>query len=122
MSDNILIVDDSASMRQMVNFTLSENGYNVTEATNGQEGLNKLNEIDALKLVVTDIHMPIMDGINFIKNVRAGAKHKFVPIIILTTESEENMQNEGKKAGASAWIVKPFTPEKLIETVKKIIK
>ena len=122
MGENILIVDDSASMRQMVNFTLTESGYTVIEATNGQDGLNKLNETDNLKLVVSDIHMPIMDGINFIKNVRAGAKHKFVPIIILTTESEQNMQNEGKKAGASAWIVKPFTPEQLIDTVKKIAK
>ncbi len=120
MPDNVLIVDDSASMRQMVKFTLVENGFNVIEAVNGQEGIDKLNNLDNCKFIITDIHMPVMNGIDFIKNVRSGNKYKFSPIIVLTTESEEEMQNEAKKAGASAWIVKPFSPKKLIEVIKKV--
>ncbi len=120
MPDNVLVVDDSASMRQMVKFTLTENGYIPFEASNGQEGIDKLNSLENCKFIITDIHMPVMNGIEFIKKVRSGNKHKFVPIIVLTTESELEMQNEAKKAGTSAWIIKPFTPEKLLETIKKI--
>ena len=119
MAKKILIVDDSASMRQMVNFTLAEEGYEVREAENGQEALDSMKG-DTPDLVITDINMPVMDGIELIKQIRAAGEFKFTPIIVLTTESEESKQNEGKQAGATAWLIKPFTPEKLTETVKKV--
>lgn len=119
MGTQVLIVDDSRSMRQMVNFTLTENGYDVTEAENGKDGLDKLGQAQP-ELIITDIHMPEMDGIEFIKQVRGMGDYKFVPIIVLTTEFEEEKQAEGQQAGATAWIVKPFTPEKLIEVAKKV--
>jgi len=119
MAKNILIVDDSKSMRQMINFTLTENGYTVTEAENGRHGVEMLEEASP-ELIITDINMPEMDGIEFIKSVRQDDRFKFTPIIVLTTESEEAKQAEGKKAGATAWIVKPFTPEKLIDVAKKV--
>lgn len=119
MAKKILIVDDSASMRQMVNFTLTEEGYEVTEAKNGQEALDSMKG-GAPDLVITDINMPVMGGIELIKQIRAAADFKFTPIIVLTTESEESKQREGKQAGATAWLIKPFTPEKLTETVKKV--
>jgi two-component system chemotaxis response regulator CheY len=106
-------------MRQMINFTLSEAGYEVQEAANGKQGLEKLTTLQP-KLIITDIHMPEMDGLEFIRSVRENASFKFTPIIVLTTESEQDMQQEGKKAGATAWLVKPFTPEKLNDTVKKV--
>ena len=119
MGTQVLIVDDSRSMRQMVNFTLTENGYDVTEAENGKDGLEKLGQIQP-ELIITDINMPEMDGIEIIKQVRGMGDYKFVPIIVLTTESEAGKQAEGQQAGATAWIVKPFTPEKLIEVAKKV--
>ncbi len=119
MAKKILIVDDSSSMRQMVKFTLVEEGHEVYEADNGKNGISKLEAAEP-ELIITDINMPEMDGIEFIKQVRANAQYKFTPIIVLTTESEQAKQDEGKKAGATAWLIKPFTPEKLIETVKKV--
>jgi len=119
MEKQILIVDDSPSMRQMVNFTLAEDGYQVVEAEEGNSALAKASA--ATKLVITDINMPGMNGIELIKALRAGASTKFVPIVVLTTESEEGMKAQGKAAGATGWLVKPFTPEKLLETVKKIV-
>lgn len=119
MEKQILIVDDSPSMRQMVNFTLAEDGYQVVEAEEGNSALTKAGA--ATKLVITDINMPGMNGIELIKALRAGAATKFVPIVVLTTESEEGMKAQGKAAGATGWLVKPFTPEKLLETVKKIV-
>ena len=118
MGKKVLIVDDSRSMRWMVNFTLDENGYEVTEAENGKDGLDKLRSAQP-ELIITDINMPEMGGIEYIKQVRGLGDYKFVPIIVLTTESEEGKQAEGEKAGATAWIIKPFTPEKLIEVAKK---
>jgi two-component system chemotaxis response regulator CheY len=119
MADTVLIVDDSSSMRQMVKFALTEEGYGVDEAVDGKDALEKLPSSHP-KLVITDINMPNLDGIGLIKEIRASSDFKFVPIIVLTTESEQSKQEEGKKAGATAWLVKPFTPEKLIETVKKV--
>lgn len=116
----ILVVDDSASMRQMVSFTLSEDGHEIVEATNGKDGLAKLQGNSDVKLIISDIHMPEMNGIEFVKAVRENSKYKFVPIIILTTESESGMQEEGRKAGASAWIVKPFTADDLKSTVDRV--
>lgn len=121
MAENILIVDDSSSMRQMVKFALMENDYNVVEASDGKDGLEKLYQMESCKLIISDIHMPEVNGIEFVKLVRGGDKHKFVPIIILTTESEKEMQEAGRRAGASAWIIKPFTPEKLNSVIKKIL-
>ncbi|MEK6794924.1 MAG: response regulator [Spirochaetota bacterium] len=118
MGKKVLIVDDSPSMRQMVSFTLSEDGYEVIEADNGKAALGKL---DGSALIITDINMPEMNGIELIKSIRGNDAVKFVPIIVLTTESEQSKQDEGKAAGATAWIVKPFTPEKLKETVKKTL-
>lgn len=119
MSQRVLIIDDSNSMRQMIRFTLEEEGYQVEEAVNGLDGTGKL---DAFKpeLIITDIHMPEMNGIEFIEKTRQNDSFKFTPIIVLTTESEKAMQDKGKKAGATAWLVKPFTPEVLLETVKKV--
>lgn len=119
MNTRVLIVDDSNSMRQMIRFTLSEEGAEVYEAENGRAGMDLLQEARP-ELIITDINMPEMDGIEFIRQVRADSSYKFVPIIVLTTESEEQKQEEGKRAGATAWLVKPFTPEVLLETVKKI--
>ena len=119
MSKKILIVDDSNSMRQMIRFTLEEEGYQVEEAVNGRQGTEKLDSFHP-DLIITDIHMPEMNGIEFISHTREHSKFKFTPIIVLTTESEKNMQEEGKKAGATAWLVKPFSPDLLIETVKKV--
>ena len=119
MGVNVLVVDDSSSMRQMIEFTLKENGYAVDTAANGKEGCRKLNP--DLKLIITDLYMPEMDGIEFIKQARASGTNKFTPIIMLTTESEKEKQDDGRQAGASAWLIKPFTPEKLMETIKKVI-
>lgn len=121
MAENILIVDDSSSMRQMVKFALMEKDYNIVEANDGKDGIDKLYKMDSCKLIISDIHMPEINGIEFVKLVRGGDKHKFVPIIILTTESEKDMQEAGRRAGASAWIIKPFTPEKLNNVIKKIL-
>ncbi len=106
-------------MRQMVSFTLQEEGYEVTEAEDGQKALSVLDSADP-ELIITDINMPNVNGLELIKNVRRKDKYKTTPIIVLTTESENEMQEKGKRAGASAWLVKPFTPEQLNETVKKV--
>ena len=120
MSKTILVVDDSVSIRQSIRYTLEKSGYNVVEAEDGIVGLQKLREF-TVHLVITDVNMPNMDGLTMIKKVRAESPHKFVPILVLTTESQGSMVKEGKKAGATGWIVKPFNNTKLIETIKKVI-
>ncbi|MBI4977701.1 MAG: response regulator [Spirochaetes bacterium] len=120
MGLQVLIVDDSASMRQMVNFTLADYGYDVVEADSGVSALKYISG-RAPNLVITDINMPEMSGIELIKNIRQNARSKFLPIIVLSTEAEKGMGVEGTSAGATAWLVKPFTPDKLKETVKKVI-
>ena len=119
MSKKILIIDDSGSMRQMVHFTLEEEGYEVVEAVDGKDGADKLDDVNP-DLIITDINMPNMNGIELIKAVRRTDSHKTTPIIVLTTESEQSKQDAGKRAGATAWLVKPFTPEQLTDTVKKV--
>ena len=119
MSKKILIVDDSASMRQMVHFTLEEAGYEVAEGVDGKDGMDKLDDVNP-GLIITDINMPNMNGIELIKAVRRTDNHKTTPIIVLTTESEQSKQEAGKRAGATAWLIKPFTPEQLTDTVKKV--
>lgn len=117
----ILTVDDSASMRAMVTFTLSEQGHDVAEAENGQEGLDKA-KADVYDLVISDVNMPVMDGITFISHLRQEADYRFTPILMLTTESGQDKKMEGKKAGATGWIVKPFDPQKLVAVVNKVLK
>ncbi len=116
----ILAVDDSASMRQMVSFTLKGAGYDVTEAADGQEALTKAKS-KQFDLIITDVNMPIMDGITFIKNLRGEASYKFTPMLMLTTESAGDKKAQGKAAGATGWIVKPFNPDQLLNTVKKVL-
>ncbi len=120
MAKTIVTVDDSASVRQMVGFTLREAGYDVIEACDGKDAISKINGVN-VGLVVTDLNMPNMDGIELIKNLRASSSCKFVPIIMLTTESQNEKKLEGKNAGATGWIVKPFKPEQLVAVIKKVI-
>lgn len=116
---NILIVDDSASMRQMVSFTLKAAGYQVEEATDGVDALGKAKSA-AYNVVITDVNMPRMDGITLIKELRALPSYKFTPLLMLTTESAADKKQEGKTAGATGWMVKPFNPEQLLATIKKV--
>lgn len=120
MSKSILVVDDSASIRQMVSFTLKSAGYEITEAVDGMDGLDKAKG-KTFNLVLTDQNMPRMDGLTLIKSLRAMAQYKTTPILMLTTESSDAMKSQGKAAGATGWLVKPFDPQKLIEVVKKVI-
>ncbi len=120
MSKVILTVDDSASVRQMVSFTIKNAGYDVIEAVDGEEALQKI-EGKSIDRAITDLNMPNMDGIELIKRIRAHADHKFVPIIMLTTESQAEKKQQGKAAGATGWIVKPFKPDQLIAVIKKVL-
>ena len=119
MSKLILTVDDSASVRQMVRFTLAEAGYTVIEAVDGRDALTKLRQ--PLNLVITDLNMPNLDGIGLIRAVRANPACKGIPILMLTTESQESRKQEGKAAGATGWIVKPFTTQQILAVVKKVL-
>lgn len=116
----ILAVDDSASMRQMVAFTLQGAGYDVVEASDGVEALAAA-EQSSFDLVLSDVNMPNMDGITLVKELRQRPAFKFVPILMLTTESGGDKKMEGKQAGATGWIVKPFNPEQLLKTIKKVL-
>ncbi len=117
---DILAVDDSASMRQMVAFTLKGAGYQVTEAKDGKEALG-IAKSKKFSLVITDVNMPNMDGITLTKELRALPTYKFIPILTLTTESTAEKKQAGKAAGATGWIVKPFNPDQLLATVKKVL-
>ena len=122
MAKIILVVDDSTSIRQMVAFTLKSAGYAVIEAADGQEGLDKANaSSDTISLVLTDQNMPRIDGLTLIKTLRSLPKFVTTPILMLTTESSDDMKAQGKAAGATGWLVKPFDPHKLLEVVKKVI-
>ncbi len=120
MKKTIMTVDDSASVRQMVAFTLRNAGYEVIEAKDGQDAVDKLDG-KRVNLIFADLNMPVMDGIELIRNLRAHPAFKFVPIVMLTTESQEKKKAEGKAAGATGWIVKPFKPEQLVAVVKKLL-
>lgn len=117
---SILAVDDSASMRQMVAFTLKGAGYDVTEAGDGEQALS-LAKSKSFNLVLTDVNMPKMDGIALTRALRSLPSYKFTPILTLTTESAADKKQEGKAAGATGWIVKPFNPDQLLATVKKVL-
>ena len=120
MSKTILTVDDSASMRQMVKITLSGAGYQVVEAENGADGLSKAKTSPA-NMVVTDLNMPVMDGLTFIRELRKLPEYRGVPIIFLSTESDAGVKAQAKEAGATGWIVKPFQAEQLLAVVKKVL-
>jgi two-component system chemotaxis response regulator CheY len=123
MGKTALIVDDSSSMRQMVGFTLKGAGFTVIEGGNGQEALDRLNTAPGGKvdLIITDLNMPIMDGLQFIRQARSRPGLRFTPILMLTTESGDNRKAEGKAAGATGWIVKPFHPEQLLKVIEKVL-
>lgn len=120
MAKTILAVDDSPSIRQMVTFTLKSAGYDVVEAVDGMDGLDKAKS-RTVDLVLTDQNMPRMDGLTLIKNLRALPQYRTTPILMLTTESSDTMKSQGRAAGATGWLVKPFDPQKLIEVVRKVI-
>ncbi|MGA1994958.1 MAG: response regulator [Bryobacteraceae bacterium] len=119
MAKVILTVDDSASVRQMVKFTLSDAGYSVIEAVDGKDALAKLT--GPVNLVITDLNMPNLDGIGLIRSIRANPACKGLPIVMLTTESQQARKLEGKAAGATGWIVKPFSTEQLVAVVKRVL-
>jgi two-component system chemotaxis response regulator CheY len=119
LGKTIMTVDDSASIRQMVSFTLRSEGFEVVEATDGKDALAKLNP--SVSLIITDLNMPNMDGIGLIKEVLQSLSYRFLPIVLLTTESQDEKKLEARKAGATGWIVKPFRAEQLIAVVKKVL-
>ncbi len=116
----ILIVDDSSVVRMSLSYLLKENGFNVLEGVDGVDGVAKSSGVN-IDLVITDINMPNMNGIDLIKKLRAQDSTRYVPILVLTTESANDMLEKGKAAGATGWIVKPFTNEGLLNTVKKVL-
>ena len=119
MGKAILTVDDSASVRQMVGFTLRAAAYDVAEAVDGCDALSKL--LGEIHLIITDLNMPRMDGIELIRQIRTNSKYKYVPILVLTTESQATKKQEAKSAGATGWIVKPFKPEQLLAVVERVL-
>lgn len=121
MGKTVLVVDDSSTMRQMVAFTLKNAGYDVVEAGNGKEAVDKLNGGTKPALVVTDLNMPEMDGITLITEIRKMAAFKFTPILMLTTESADDKKKAGQAAGATGWIVKPFNPEQMLKVIQKVL-
>lgn len=120
MEKTVLAIDDSASIRQMVSFTLKSSGYSVIEAVDGVDGLDKARN-KTVNLVLTDQNMPRMDGLTLIKSLRSMPQYAKTPILMLTTESSDAMKAQGRAAGATGWLVKPFDPQKLIEVVRKVI-
>ena len=120
MAKKILMVDDSTMVRQMVSFTLKEAGFDVLEAEHGQAALDIL-QSHTIDLIVTDLNMPIMDGITFIGKARSLAATQYVPILMLTTESQPEMKQKGRTAGATGWIVKPFDPPRLLAVIAKVL-
>lgn len=120
MSKAVLVVDDSVTMRQMVGFTLKQAGFNVTEACDGQDAMEKLPGIH-VDLVITDLNMPRMDGIAFIRALRQQPQGRHIPVLMLTTESQDARKKEGRAAGATGWIVKPFHPDRLLQVLEKVL-
>jgi len=120
MAKTALIVDDSVSMRKMVAFTLRQAGFDVIEGENGSDALSRMAG-RKIEVIVTDLNMPVMDGLTFIRSVRGRPEFKFTPILMLTTESQGDRKQEGRAAGATGWIVKPFDPQKLLDTIAKVL-
>lgn len=119
MKKTVLTVDDSRTMREMVSFTLKSAGYEVIEAADGQQALGVANT-NRVDLVIADLNMPVMDGLTLIRRLRALPAYRTIPILMLTTESDDRKKQEGRSAGATGWIVKPFNPDKLISVVQKV--
>lgn len=119
MALTVMTVDDSKTMRDMVSYTLKEAGYQVIEAEDGQKALDTLGAQRA-DVVITDLNMPVMDGLTLIKELRSRPEYRATPILMLTTEADDSKKNAGREAGATGWIVKPFNPEKLISVVKRV--
>jgi len=120
MAKTILVVDDSASLRQVVSLTLKRAGYEVMEAGDGREALGKLDGT-RVSLIVSDVNMPNMDGISMVREIRKDPTNRFTPIIMLTTESQDDMKQKGKEAGVKAWMVKPFKPDQMLNAVSKLV-
>jgi two-component system chemotaxis response regulator CheY len=120
MAKNILVVDDSASVRQVVGIALKSAGYDVIEGCDGRDALAKLTG-QKVHLIISDLNMPHMDGITFLKSVKQLPAYRFTPVIMLTTESQEAKKREGQQAGAKAWVVKPFQPLQLLAAVEKLV-
>ena len=118
----IMAVDDSASMRQMVGLTLKSAGHDVISASDGDEALKLAKDGATVDLVITDVNMPNMDGITLVRELRQLPQYKGVPLLVLTTDASVERKNEGRAAGATGWIVKPFNPERLLETVSKVLR
>ncbi|WP_428240286.1 response regulator [Gynuella sp.] len=121
MSKTIMIVDDSASLRQVVSIALKGSGYDVIEACDGKDALSKLTG-GRVHLIISDVNMPNMDGITFLKEVKKMPRYKFTPVIMLTTESQAAKKAEGQAAGAKAWVVKPFQPQTMLAAVAKLVQ
>ena len=121
MAKTIMTADDSASMRQMITFTLKQAGYDVVEAEDGKDALSKAEKSD-IDMLITDLNMPNMNGMELIEAIRKIDKYKFIPIIMLTTESDAEKKKMGKAAGATGWLVKPFQPPQLTSVVKKVLR
>ncbi len=120
MAKTIMTIDDSASIRQVVGITLKKAGYEVLEANDGKDALGKLKG-QKVHLIVCDVNMPNMDGITFLKEIRQVPAYKFTPVIMLTTESQAAKKEEGRAAGAKAWVVKPFKPEQMLAAIEKLV-
>jgi len=121
MAKTILIVDDSSSLRTVVKMSLVRAGYEVLEAGDGKEALSVLDKAGKVNLIVSDVNMPHMDGITFVTQLKQNPRHKFTPVIMLTTEGQDAKKEQGRAAGAKAWIVKPFNPPQLLDAVSKLI-
>ena len=120
MAKTILIVDDSASVRQVVGISLKQAGYDVIEGVDGKDALKKLTGLK-VHLIISDVNMPNMDGISMVKAIKQMPAYKFTPIVMLTPESQDAKKKEGQEAGAKAWVVKPFKPEQLLGVVQKLV-
>lgn len=118
---NVLAVDDSVSLRKLVAATLTSAGHQVTEAGNGAEALAIIKQQRLFNLIISDLNMPVMDGLTFIRQVRVLGAYKFVPILVLTTEMDPEKKKSAKESGATGWLVKPFDPEQLLGTIRKVL-
>lgn len=121
MAKTILIVDDSSSLRMVVRLALQRAGFDVQEAGDGQEALEQLERLPKVHLIVSDVNMPRMDGISFVRQVKQHPRHRFAPVVMLTTEGQDAKKEQGRAAGARAWIVKPFNPPQLLDAVAKLV-
>lgn len=121
MAKTILIVDDSSSLRTVVRLAMTRAGYDVLEAGDGLAALETLNKAPKVHLIVCDVNMPNMDGITFVTQIKQHPRHRFIPVVMLTTEGEDDAKNRGRQAGAKAWMVKPFNPPQLLDAVSKLV-